>query len=140
MQQYQITMEAIVLEEVEIDAMKNPVLRDRARIGGKAMLTKFFVAKLNQSEVAFLSVDFFPPPQYFSIYEIFVLMNYRGLGLGTTLLRKAEDMALHAGNTKVRLKPKPLDTETNSGKLLSWYRRHGYHPMSGSEYLEKIIQ
>lgn len=133
-------MEAIMLEEVESDAIKNPVLRDRARIGGKAMFTKFFVAKLNQSEVGFLSVDFFPPPQHFGIYEVFVLMDYRGLGLGTTLLRKAEDMALDAGNTKVRLKPKPLDTETNSSKLLSWYQRHGYHPESGSEYLEKIIQ
>lgn len=128
-----------MLKEVEVDAINSPVLRDRARTGGKTMSTKFFVAKLRQSEVAFLSVDFLTPPQPFSIYEIFVLTDHRGLGLGTTLLRKAEDMALNAGNTKVQLKPKPLDTKTDLGKLLSWYEKHGYQPTSGSDWLEKII-
>ena len=103
------------------------------------MLTKFFVAKLRQSEVAFLSVDFFTPPQPFSIYEIFVLPDHRGLGVGTTLLGKAEDMALDAGNTKVQLRPKPLDKKTDLGKLIAWYKSHGYQPTSGSEWFEKII-
>jgi len=129
-----------MLEELDIDAIKNPVLKNRAQNCTESIYTKFFVAKLNQSEVGFLAVDFIPPPQVFVIYQLFVLKDYRGRGIGTELLQKAEGMALSAGNTKIRLKAKPLDTGTTSNNLRSWYKKRGYHAETGSEYFEKIIQ
>ncbi len=133
-------MESITLEELEIDAIKNPVLKNRAQSCSESIYTKFFVAKLNQSEVGFLAVDFIPPPQTFVIYQLFVLEDYRRRGVGTELLQKAEDMALNAGNNIVRLEAKPLDAIITRNELRSFYKKRGYHPETGSEYFEKIIQ
>lgn len=61
------------------------------------------------------------------MYEIYVLEQFRAMGIGNQLLSLAETVALDSGCTTLRLTARSLDQEfINDENLMSWYGRKGF--------------
>ena len=74
------------------------------------------------------------------IYEINVLAQYRGQGIGKRLLDYAERYAMSLGCKSIGLRAYALDPATDQGSLLVWYAKAGYVPESaGSDRLTKTL-
>jgi ribosomal protein S18 acetylase RimI-like enzyme len=109
-----------------IEDIDNSILKNRAKIGGKAKFTLHYVVKADKQTIAFLAIDPFPHPQPFTIYEIFVLREFRGRGIGSFLLKEAENIARRLDYSIIQLQARSLDPEANSIDLIDWYKEHGY--------------
>jgi GNAT superfamily N-acetyltransferase len=109
--------------------VKNNVLRDRAERNRGGM--QEFLAIVDETECGFLAFGDWSHYSLGFIHEIFVLPEFRGLGLGGSLLSYAEQLAVRLGCTCVRLEVRSLDREKVSDEFLtSWYLRNGYVPRS----------
>lgn len=61
------------------------------------------------------------------IYEIFVLREARGRGVGAWMLAQAEHIAFELGCTSVKLEARSLDRDQCTDEaLIKWYERKGY--------------
>ena len=98
------------------------------------------MARIADEEIGYLSFEDRPDLDLGVIYEVFVLAQHRTRGVGSTLIGFGEDLALHAGYSRVRLYPRPTDDGINEGRLVTGYERRGYRlcPASGGE-MEKVL-
>ena len=119
--------------------VNNEVLRnliERAR-GGRSIE---YVLLIEGIESAFISFENWSDQSFGCIYEIFVLPNFRGQGLGSKLLSHAEKLAKELGCTRVELRVNPFDRTISKEQLVSWYTRNGYlKKIEDPEKLEKLI-
>lgn len=108
-----------------VNALKNPILSERAKRahGGRS---QEFVAVVNGEEAGLLSYEDWSHQSVGFIYEIFVLPKFRQQGIGELLLSYAESQALRLHCTYIRLKPYPLDKETERERLVAWYTKNSY--------------
>lgn len=108
-----------------IDVLKSPILCERAKRahGGRS---QEFVMMANGREAGLLSYEDWSHQAVGFIYEIFVLPEFRQQGVGALLLSYAENHALQLRCTHIRLKPYPLDQETDPNFLIVWYTKNGY--------------
>lgn len=122
-----------------IGALESPVLCERANRahGGRS---QEFVIMANGREAGLLSYEDWSHQSVGFIYEIFVLPEFRQQGIGTTLLSYAENHALQLCCARVRLKPYPLDQDTDPERLVAWYTKNDYFPIPDNpEILEKPL-
>jgi len=116
-------------------------LRLRADHSGKNGLTNHFAAWESGEEIAFLSLDIYPPKQFpeidwYTIYEIFVPAPLRSKGIATRVLAAAEHVGRDRGLRYARLYAKPLDNSRTQEQLVEWYSRHGYIIMPDSSSMD----
>lgn len=119
-----------MLKIVRIDTsgcVANPRLRDLAERAENGR-SQEFVAEIDGSEVGFLSYEDWSDQSLGFIYEIFVLPEFRGQGIGRDLLSYSEALAKSLRCTSIRLEPYAFDREVGSEWLISWYARKGYVP------------
>jgi ribosomal protein S18 acetylase RimI-like enzyme len=101
-------------------------LRTRAERSTKARHTRHFLARRDDCEVGFISLDFVPNATYLVLYELFVLAEYRCMGVGTELLRQIENIANEHGYNEVFTNPSPLEPQISAAHLIRWYEKRGY--------------
>lgn len=89
-------------------------------------ISKCLVAKIEQEEVAIMIVDLYDPPFPLFIYYMYVVPNFRNQGIGSELLRFAENMAFKRGNPSVALQPHEIEQGFSIQALRSWYTKRGY--------------
>lgn len=118
----------------------NSVLRARAAQGRRPG-TAEFVAFLNDQEAGLLVFERFPSNSIGVVYEIYVLEQFRGKGVGQQLLDHSEALAREDGYLHLRLMPRSLDHEFISDQALaSWYGKNGFKPDSDSSmWMQKIL-
>ena len=130
------------IEAVDSSKVVRDAIRDRMQNSSRGMYTKHFVAYEHGNEVAFLSIDPWPDHSLFVIYEIWVLHDLRGHGIGTRVRLEAEKLAHDAGYQRTNLVPRALDCaeederEKETSKLIEWYERHGYSATRDSGFRE----
>ena len=105
--------------------VSSPILRDRAALAARPNARQH-VARVRDQEAGYLSFDDWPDQARGVIYEVFVLAQYRSRGVGSTLLRFAEDLARRAGYSRVWLYPSPIDDGISKARLVEGYERSGY--------------
>ena len=108
-----------------LESVENLFLRERAE-RARCGRSREFVAKVDGCEAGILSYEDWSDQSLGFIYEIFVLPEYRGQGLGRGLLSYAEELAKGLHCTRIRLEPYAFDRTLDSEWLVSWYARHGY--------------
>ncbi|WP_276610606.1 MULTISPECIES: GNAT family N-acetyltransferase [Pseudomonas] len=114
------TSEIFASEEV-----RDLCLRERY-VRGHSTKTRTFVVLQDGVEVGLLIYEDWGLPQGF-IYEIFVLREVRGAGIGAWMLGQAESIASEIGCMSVKLTARSLDREHYSDEaLIHWYERKGY--------------
>lgn len=115
----------------DLEKVLNEEIRRCAKDGSKAAATKHFVAIENREEVAFVSLDIYPPSQQpLVLYTLVVPKSVRGKGVGSRVLAEVERLAKRWKYTKVLLRPKSLDESWSNERLRGWYAKRGYAPMS----------
>jgi GNAT superfamily N-acetyltransferase len=111
------------------EKVRNEEIRRCAKDGSKTAATKHFVAVEGGEEVAFVSLDIFPPGQQpLCLYTLVVPKSLRQKGIGSRVLEQVERLAVEWGYDKVLLKPKPLDKNWSRKRLERWYSKRGYAP------------
>jgi GNAT superfamily N-acetyltransferase len=115
-------------------------IRERVVNSSKSDHTIHFLVFEKEQEVAFIAVDTRPNVPYLVLYELFVPHQLRNRGMGSRVLIEAEVLARNLGYEKVTLNPSPLERDFPRGRLLEWYKKHGYIESSMCESeLEKSI-
>jgi len=113
------------------DKILNEQIRRCAKDGSKAAATEHFVAIENGSEVAFVSLDIFPPSQQpLILYTLVVPKSLREKGVGSRVLAEVERLAKLWKYSRVLLRPKSLDNGWSDERLREWYSKRGYKPLS----------
>lgn len=128
-----------VLKIDSVDTLKSPILFERAKRahGGRS---QEFVILENGHEAGLLSYEDWSLQAVGFIYEIFVLPEFRQQSIGALLLSYAENHALQLRCTHIRLKPYPLDQETDPDRLVAWYKKNSYFQKSDEpEIMEKAL-
>jgi GNAT superfamily N-acetyltransferase len=109
----------------------NDEIRRSAKDGSRSNVTEHFLAIENNEEVAFVSLDVFPPvPPPLVLYTLVVPKALRGNGVGSRVLAEVERIARELGYEKVLLRPKSLDKSWSNERLREWYSKRGYKPES----------
>ncbi|EPM82284.1 GNAT family N-acetyltransferase [Pseudomonas syringae] len=114
-------------------------LRERYRLGYSPR-TKTFAVLREGVEIGLLIYEDWGPPQGY-IYEVFVLPEFRGKGVGAWMLAQAERIARELGCTSVKLEPRSLDRlQHTNDALISWYERKGYVQcdQDGSKWVKSL--
>ena len=70
--------------------ISNAALRQWAEPRSRASYTRFFVATVDNKDIAYAAVDVVPIRDYVELYHLYVLPEQRRRGYGTTILRKVE--------------------------------------------------
>lgn len=82
----------------DIEKISNEAIRRSAKDGSKAVVTRHFVAVENHEEVAFVSLDIFPPSQQpLCLYTLVVPKLLRRKGIGSRVLAEVERQAREMG-------------------------------------------
>ena len=111
----------------------NEEIRRHALDGSKATVTRNFVAIEEGREVAFVSLDIFPPSQQPRVlYTLAVPALLREKGIGSRVLAEVERLAKKWGYSKVLLGPKSLDQRWSNERLREWYSRRATSPRTAS--------
>jgi len=122
-----------------LNEIQNGTLRTRAERAQSGRALEF-IAKCDDLESAFLSFEDWSDKSLGFIYEIYVLPEFRNKSLGGSLLKKAEDVAIKLGCTKLQLDVHAFDRTLDKSSLYSWYSEKGYiRASSNSERMEKTI-
>jgi len=122
--------------------VSNIAIRERVLGSSRGSLTKHFVVYDESHEVAFLSVDLRTDINLLVIYEIFVPLELRGRGIGTSVLLAAEKLGRDHGFPLSTLIPKALgyapgdERDRETARLVAWYERHGYRATEDSKLRE----
>lgn len=131
-------MNSVKIEEAH--AVDHPFLRERVA-KGKRPGTKEFVALTDGVEAGLLIFEHFPNYSLGIVYEIYVLREFRGQGVGNLLLARAEAAALDSECKTLRLMARSLDQEViNDETLASWYSRNGFdRDVSDPGWMQKSL-
>jgi ribosomal protein S18 acetylase RimI-like enzyme len=116
---------------VEIFGIDDPASIANEKLVERALQCKMphsrqFVVQVDGVDSAFLSFDYLESIRTGVIYEIFVLPEYRDMGIGEQLRLFAEDLARGLNCMSIVLSPVPLDETTKKNHLVSWYEKRGY--------------
>lgn len=107
----------------------NEEIRRCATDGSKTAVTRHFAAIEGGREVAFISLDLFPPSQQpLVLYTLVVPTSLREKGVGSRVLAEVERLAKQWKYSKVLLRPKSLDNRWSNERLREWYSKRGYKP------------
>lgn len=91
-------------------------------------------------EVGFVVLDRWNDLGILTLYDLYVLTEARGHGLGERILSEVERAAKEEGFTRLTLDATPRDPEFPAERLEVWYRRQGYRTRNDCETkLEKEI-
>lgn len=131
-----------MIEAVELDGSCNlneGILLDRVMKGRNDKTQEFLI--LCENSLVGLLIYEHEVGIYDFIYEIFVLRDFRKLGIGTWILSYAETIAIARGKDGVRLQARSLyQDELNNADLTAWYEKKGYVQSSlGNDILEKAF-
>jgi len=121
-------------------AVNNSFLRERIA-HGKRPGTREFIALSEGVEAGLLIFEYFPSSSLGFVYEIYVLEEFRGLGIGNLLLSQAENAALESACKVLHLTARSLDQKfIKDENLKSWYGRKGFirNPSDSSEMLKSL--
>ena len=131
-------MHSVVVEETH--SLNQPLLRGRAKKGINSA-SRQFVALVDNEEAGLLILEHFPCNNLAFVYEIYVLTEYRKIGVGNLLLLRAEAVALGLSCKTLRLLVRSLDQEfINDEVLMSWYSRKGFdRDVSEDGYMQKYL-
>lgn len=101
--------------------------------------SKLLVAYYDHTEVGLLFLECNEYESVLFIQRIFVLPEFRRIGIGTALLGYAEDYAIRKLYLSIMLNPRPLDSSVSEEQLMEWYGRHGFEKLDDevSNYMEK---
>ena len=128
-----------IFEINDLTEVKNAIIQERAS-GPSSGRSKEYVAIFDGSESAFLSFEDWSDRSLGFIYEIFVLPDFRGQGIGTKLLSYAESLAMNLGCSLIQLEPYAFDRSVSSKWLVSWYSNKGYNTnASDTKKMEKTL-
>lgn len=125
-------MHKILINLIKIEAPDSFLLTElktRAIESPKSIKTTHYRALSDGKEVAFVSLDRWPEPEFnqMVIYEIYVPVSSRRKGIGRTVLTEIERIAEKEGFERIRLRPFPLNQEISYEDLTGWYIRRGYN-------------
>ncbi|MDM3565545.1 GNAT family N-acetyltransferase [Proteus vulgaris] len=120
------------IKSIEPNQVRNNFLKERIK-GASHDTSTEYIALMNNIEVGFISLVFWPTNTTAFIYEIYVLHNYRRKGVGEKLLTFAEDKAAQSHRNPIKLEPNNFDRTITKEKLISWYERHGYRKDNTSD-------
>lgn len=131
-----------MIEVVRIDdpsVMQNQILQERVIRGRNGNTQEFLI--LREDIVAGLLIYEGGRRQHDFIYEIFVLQEFRGCGIGAWALAYGEQIAVRFGKAGVRLIARALSLDSLSDDdLIAWYGRRGYvQSATESGMLEKLF-
>lgn len=121
-------------------AVNHSFLRERIA-HGKRPGTREFVALSEGVEAGLLIFEHFPSSSLGFVYEIYVLEEFRGLGIDNLLLSQAETAALKSACKVHHLTARSLDQEfIKDEDLKSWYGRKGFirSPSNSGEMLKSL--
>lgn len=121
--------EMIEIRSVQLDEIQNNKLQEHVYRAHNSRSTEYIVF-IDEIEAALLSYEDWSDRFEGFIYEIYVLEEYRKNGLGTKLLKFAENKARLLKCNKIFLEPRPLDKNVTSEFLVSWYGKQGYQKHS----------
>lgn len=130
-------MEILKIEDG--DQIISSVLRERAYKcrGGWA---HFYLAKEDDIEYGLLCYDDLSSYGSGQIQEIFVLEQFRHRGIGNTLLRYAEEVAIGLKCCRIQLKPYALELSGSTQMLIDWYAGKGYSTaITEPDHMEKSL-
>ncbi len=116
-----------------------PELRQRSQESSKSENTIHYRVTKDGQEVAFISLDRWPTPNYMVLYEIYVAKKMRRQGIGTAVLAEVENAAIKEGISKMLVCPRPLDQEISQQGLVEWYAHLGYHLDANTNDMEKDL-
>ena len=83
-------------------------------------------------ELGYLAVDVDPENKFFVVYELWVPLAGRRRGIGSFLLRAAEDIGRSLGYGEVLIRPKTMSKEFSQAELEAWYLRNGYSDLANA--------
>jgi GNAT superfamily N-acetyltransferase len=88
-----------------------------------------FAAAQHEKNIGLLSLEF-PFPNNANIYWMAVLREYQGCGIGTALIKSAEDYARERGCMSVTVETlSPKNADNNYLKTYEFYEKSGYKPL-----------
>jgi len=118
------------------DAARITMLFDR--VAAQPSLGQAWIATVDGTPAGYLFAVFVFSLEYqgltAEIDELYVMPQYRGLGLGTKLLANAED-AFRQGGCTVAF----LQIGRDNDDARTFYRRHGYADRAGFELVDKKL-
>jgi len=114
------------LTEEDKDNINEPSLKDRAKNNPLSQYRRQYIISSENHEIAYLSFDLLPGQDYLTIYEMFIASDFRNKGFGKQLIAEAEKLAKEWGYNKIKLIPKPLESEIKTKELIDWYKRRGF--------------
>jgi len=109
-------------------------LHERAERSSFGGYSHQYLVRENGNEIAFLTLDFWPPSEHLVIYELFIKSSLRRKGYGTKILSLIEPLARKMGYKTIVLNAHPLD-DSQQTALISWYERRGYRKDRGQKEL-----
>ena len=135
------TSMTIGLHEVDSSyPAQSSCLRERFENGSMCQVTRQYIAKEHEKEVAYVALDHHEEYGVFVVYEIYVDPLSRRRGIARQILRESELMARKLGYKKIRLKPKPLDNSISEDALVRFYESEGFRWMCGAkDQMEKKL-
>jgi len=122
----QHTIRAMELCQSNPEEIVDLGIRERYVNSSRSCYTQHYVIKDDGCEVGFLSLDLAPLDEPLVIYEVFVPRHLRRNGLGTKLLKVAEQTARSLGYEWTLIIPKTMDDAFPQANLEAWYRENGY--------------
>jgi GNAT superfamily N-acetyltransferase len=127
-----------IVQVYRADDVKSTMLRDRAARGWRVW-TKAFVSVEDGCETGLLMLDFYDRTLTAKVYEVLVLERFRGCGIGTNLMERAELAARRLDAKVIELEVHPLDQNTDVCALRSWYSTLGFSGEPGSRLMKKTL-
>ena len=114
------------LSQPNPEQIADPDIRNRYVNSSRNAYTQHYLVTDEDREIGFLSLDLSPLDEPLVVYEIFVPSGLRRNGLGTRLLRAAEEVAYGLGYKWTLIVPKTMDDAFPQADLEAWYRRNDY--------------
>lgn len=128
-----------ITESKNSNLISSSILR---KLAGRAKngRSRNYIAKIDECEAGFLCYDDWSDQRSGFIYEIFVFPEYRGQGVGQSLVLYSEELAKSLSCKLIRLEPRAFDYTVNFNWLVSWCQRQGYSPMPNDpNKMEKVL-
>lgn len=121
-------MNELRINEIKLSEIKSDQLR---RVAHAATPTsKYFVAIYKFKEVGIVHIGVETPPGSIFIHYLFVMSQFRGLGIGGKLVEVVEQLARENGNPAIELEPGQIDLDFPVSQVEAWYSRRGFQPIT----------
>lgn len=112
-------------------------LQDRANSNPWTKARQQYRVWCGEVEAAYLSFDIHWPDEI-NLYELWVVGELRGRGIGASCVRFAIELTKQFGKPRLSVRPGPLDGRSKAENR-KWYRKQGFKPMKGEPDLLEIV-